>query len=116
MVRRRKETKRKKKNRFENSGRKEGKERESIRLDLFPRSKDSEEWRGGEKWRKTKGEKETKGSEGEKTGKMEKSGERKEKEGGEEGREGRKEVKGEGEKGAWRVCIFFFSVFFFSSI
>lgn len=47
---------------------------------------------------------------------MEKSGERKEKEGGEEGREGRKEVKGEGEKGAWRVCIFFFSVFFFSSI
>lgn len=101
-----------KKNRFENSERKEGKERGRFDWIYSP-----PQGLGGMVWRREmaedKRERET-GSEGEKTGKMEKSGERKEK-----GREG-KEERRQRERGKREGCLeglhIFFPFFFFSSI
>lgn len=91
--------------------RKERKEKSAVdSIAFIPRRKDSEEWCGGEKWRKTKG-REKRGARKRRLGRWKRAVKGKKR--GGKGRKKGGKGRGEKEKGAWRVCIFFFLFFFF---
>lgn len=91
--------------------RKERKEKSAVdSIGFIPRRKDSEEWCGGEKWRKTKG-REKRGARERRLGRWKRAVKGKKR--GGKGRKKGGKGRGEKEKGAWRVCIFFFLFFFF---